>query len=135
MDIRTVISSSGLRATQPRLLVGSALLALGAGSPQQVHGWISRKREHVDLVTVYRVLEAFTEHGLAHPHSCSGAYSLCQHIGVRGGHTLLHCEDCGGTDEIVSPELAETESHVAKRAGFHAHTHARELHGTCKECS
>ena len=86
--------------------------------------------------TVYRALSALTDRGHVHRLESLNAYVSCQCADDHdhGPSVLSICDDCGGVEENVAPELMAQLSGVAAKSGFTAQRHVVELHGLCASC-
>ena len=134
--IPAVLKSLGLRDTRPRRMVLCCLADADRPlSPQDIHERIRSVGRSVNLVTVYRVLEALEETGLVHRHPCDGGITLCTRPGTGGHHGFLHCVGCGQTQEFVSEELARAEDVITSRIGFVPASRMSELTGRCAACA
>lgn len=138
MTVSTALSAmraAGLKDTLPRRAVVEALASLAKpATPAEIAAAAARRKSPVNLVTVYRIVEALEPLGVVHRHPCSGGYSLCQLDSVAGHHGFLHCHDCGKTEEFQSEELCSLEKSIAGRAGFTSHSHVAEIVGVCRDC-
>lgn len=102
------------------------------------HADIEKKLEHLDRVTIYRTLQAFTEKGVIHsiPGSDGAAkYALCHSHCTEGHHHDNHvhfqCSQCGATqcmDEVTIPQ-------VKLPKGFVTDTIEMVITGYCEKCS
>jgi Fe2+ or Zn2+ uptake regulation protein len=125
---KTLLKSKGLKATPARLRV---LAALRRGKkPAGVHDLMERKEfAATDIVTVYRVLEAFVAAGIArevnlrHGHA---DYELAE-----GHHHHAVCESCGRVENIGRCEVDVRASDAFPVIN----DHALELFGICRTCA
>ena len=92
----------------------------------------------LDLVSVYRNLEALVEKELVHQVGHNGGYFPCLHsdCGSRV-HVLTRCESCERTSEIHIPDslsgklkelIAQTGRGISRISTFH-------IEGLCGECA
>ena len=92
----------------------------------------------LDLVSVYRNLEALTEKGLVHQVGHNGGYFPCMHSDCGAKvHVLTHCQSCEQTDEIHVPEpltglLKELISHTSKAM---TRISTFQVEGLCRKCA
>lgn len=102
----THLKSSGLRITQPRIAILSALIKRGQPSSiEQIHGDLDAKS--CDLVTVYRCLAAFEEIGLVRRsfyHNGTSLYALS--IGAAKSYHFV-CKETNQVEEIDAELTAE----------------------------
>ncbi|HSK13469.1 MAG TPA: transcriptional repressor [Phnomibacter sp.] len=102
------------------------------------HSDIEKQLDHLDRVTIYRTLQAFTEKGIIHTiPSSDGAskYALCHGACTEGhhhdDHVHFYCRQCETTqclDHVVIPEV-----HLPK--GFMGDQIEMLISGLCNECS
>jgi len=85
--------------------------------------------------TVYRALAALTADGRAHRLESLNAFVACHHQGHAKASIMSICDDCGGVEENVAPDLLDQLSSIAGRSGFQSTRHVVELHGVCASCS
>lgn len=127
----------GLRVTGPRRMVLRALATsrkpLGA---YQIRDRVREAGGRVDVVTVYRILSALVEVGLAHHIGSVDGYLACtgQHSGAHGTEHLI-CQKCGCVQELPIPNSAMSEIGVAaSRMGFLSDQTRVEVLGICEHC-
>lgn len=85
-----------------------------------------------DLVTIYRILEIFTEHHLIERVDFGEGkfrYEL-----AKGKHHHLICEKCGRIEEIRDCPISEIENSIAKTHHFQVKRHTLEFFGLCSSC-
>lgn len=127
----------GLRVTAPRRMVLRALATsrrpLGA---YQIRDRVRAAGGKVDVVSVYRILSALVEAGLAHHIGSVDGYLACtgQHSGAHGTQHLI-CRKCGCVEELAIPSSAMAEIGVAaSRMGFLSDQTRVEVLGVCEHC-
>ena len=136
-----VLRQSGARVTRARLAVIHCLgLASQAMTPRRILGEILRHRELPDIypVTVYRILQVFSDLGLVHRIGPHGEYVACGHIDCdHDQHALSHCLLCGTVEERELPiaMLAPVLSHLTRVAGFTVREHFLQVNGICAACA
>jgi Fur family zinc uptake transcriptional regulator len=90
----------------------------------------------IDVVSVYRILAALVEAGLAHRIGSVDGYLACpsSHSGDHGTEHLI-CTSCGCVEEIPIPQTAMSEIGVAgSRLGFMGQATRVEVLGVCEHC-
>jgi len=85
--------------------------------------------------TVYRALAALTGDGRAHRIESLNAYVACACAGHRQAAIMAICDDCGGVEENIAPDIVAELSSVAGRSGFAAASHVVEIRGVCASCN
>ena len=91
----------------------------------------------VDVVSVYRILTALTEIGLAHHIGSVDGYLACS-AGYAHEHETQHliCSSCGCVEEMDIPGSAmEAIDGAGNRGGFKRIRARVEVLGTCSHCS
>lgn len=130
-----LFNAAGLRDTQPRRLVLNALEKhKKAVTPHDLQVNLAAKKTDLNIVTLYRILEAFEKAHIVHKHPCNGAFSLCTIPAKKGHHGFLHCNSCNTVEEFSDEHLCHLEHGIAKKAGFAPHNHVSEIMGTCRSC-
>jgi Fe2+ or Zn2+ uptake regulation protein len=131
-----LLRSRGLKDTLPRRAVLQILdSAKNPLSIQDIHVHLTKQKQSIGVVTIYRVIEALSKAGLVHRHPLEGTLSGCTLPDVSGHHVLLHCASCGTVREVHDHELCKRENQLAKQLGFTPSHHVSELIGTCSSCS
>ena len=102
------------------------------------HSDIEKQLEHLDRVTIYRTLQAFTEKGIIHSIPSSDGitkYALCHGACSEGhhhdNHVHFYCRQCGTTqclDHVVIPE-------VSLPRGFLGDQIEMLISGICNQCN
>lgn len=128
----TQLKTAGLRITQPRIAILTALIKRGQpASIDQLHSDLSG--ESCDLVTVYRCLAAFEEIGLVRRsffHNGTSLYEI-NLGGVNRYHVV--CKNTKRVEEIDSADTAELRlavqkvEELLKARGFTEVTHMVEF--------
>jgi len=132
----SILRKRALRDTAPRRLVLQALASHAKPLLQKdVHGWIEKQNGDVNLVSVYRILERFEEHGIVHRHPSTGGFVLCSLPDTEGHHGFLSCESCGTVKEFADPALCKQEGRIAKQSQFTLNHHLTDMIGLCSTCS
>lgn len=133
-EVQKTLKAHGLRDTQSRRIVIEALSQSPKPiSPKDIHLWVTDQGSTINLVTVYRILEAFENLGIVHRHPSSGGFVLCS-LNKEGHHGFLSCQKCGTVEEFVDEKLCAEENRIARKAGFTPKHHTSEIIGVCETC-
>jgi len=125
-----------LRNTLPRRVVLQALSRMRKpASPQTLRQWTAAHHTALNIVTIYRVLEAFASAGIIHQQPHTGNVLLCTLSANAGHHGLLSCQRCGDVQEFHNPALCILENRIARKVGFTPKSHVSEMLGTCAACT
>jgi Fur family ferric uptake transcriptional regulator len=129
------LKKSGLRITQPRIAILSALIKRGQpASIEQIHGDLAQ--DSCDLVTVYRCLAAFEEIGLVRRSFYHNGTSLYA-INVGETNTGYHfvCKESNQVEAIDAETTAELRrcvlqvEELLRAKGYTDVTHMVEFFG------
>jgi len=130
-EAEDILRALGERVTRSRVSVLSTLLSTQEALSH--HDVESRLRsEHLDRVTVYRVLDWLVIKGLSH--RMIGPDRVQRFMAERPGHEKhahFHCSGCGKT--LCLDALPATT--VGLPCGFRARELELTVHGLCPKCS
>jgi Fur family zinc uptake transcriptional regulator len=131
-----VCRANGARLTPIRRKVLEALYGthkpLGAYDLAEILG---PKGRRLAPITVYRALDFLMEQGLAHRLASQNAYIATPTIhDSKEAVAFLICENCGGVDEMTSPELSGTLQSMLDKTGFQPNGKVLEITGRCAHC-
>ena len=131
--IKDTLRAHGFRCTEGRVRIFSTLQA--ARRPLSHTDILKRVGRHVNRVTVYRVLEAFTEAGMVHRafvNDRTWVFELPDRCTSRQCHPHFTCNTCGKvtclTDVVVPLAKRLPKGYVAERQKVH-------IEGTCAACA
>ncbi|MCH8274461.1 MAG: transcriptional repressor [Armatimonadetes bacterium] len=127
----------GMRITRPRTMVlrvlGETRRPLGA---YQIRDRVRERGGSIDVVSVYRILAALEDVGLAHRVGGTDGCVACT-ASRSGPHPAeyLICADCGCVEEVPIPQPALAEiGMAASRLGFQGRSTRIEVVGVCSHC-
>jgi len=130
-----VLRSRGYRVTGPRKQVLKALAEVKSPvSPYGIQDILSKKGEHLNHVTIYRILDLFCDLNLAHKVLLLNAFVKCSLGKKEGCHRFMVCRQCGALREFADKALCEEENEIAQDLGFHSEQHFSEFSGICSNC-
>ena len=95
-----------------------------------------RLTDSCDKVTVFRLLQRLTEHGVVRRlglHERAAYFTLL----IPGNHSdYLICTDCGSIESIQAPcPVHQLEAEIRENSGFHNLYHELEFFGICPQCA
>jgi Fe2+ or Zn2+ uptake regulation protein len=130
-----VLRAGGYRITQPRRRVLELLEQVEMPlSPYDIQKKLREMGQHLDTVTIYRILDLLCGLGLTHKVLSANGFIRCT-LGDEGGcHRYLVCRRCGGLQEFADEALCLKEDEIAHRFGFQAEYHLTEFSGLCANC-
>lgn len=126
------IRNAGLRATRQRTELLRILT--DASGPQSVEELTLSARGVFDMVTAYRMLDAFVSVGIARRIELAQGRALYEIVGEHHHHIV--CTTCGRIEDIqvCLPETAYRD--ILKQTTFTTiNTHALEYFGVCARCT
>lgn len=103
-------------------------------SPYDLQKVLQEAGEHLDHVTIYRILELLQGLNLAHKVLSVGGYLRCALQDGQGCHGYMVCRGCGRLQEFSDESLCRREDELAARLGFQAERHLTEFSGLCAGC-
>lgn len=129
------LSAHGLRMTNQRqTILNEFLHREGHQSAEELTGAVKKKDKSIGQATVYRILKVLVESGLAREVRLGdGIVRYEQNIG-RDHHDHLTCEVCGGTVEILDPQIEDLQKKLAAEQGFTITRHVMNIYGICEKC-
>ena len=129
--------SRGQRLTPIRSLVLSALYT--DHRPLSAYDLIERLSaadgQKRAAVSIYRALDFLIAQGLAHRLESRNAFIACPQDHAPDDLVLfMICTQCGGVDEVHTPEIAQALDQLAQRHGFQSIVRMLEVEGRCAHC-
>lgn len=129
------LKSKGYKVTQPRRQVLSALSqAQRPVSPYEIQEMLKQEGEHLNHVTIYRILDLLCTLNLAHKVLLLGGFVRCSLGEEEGCHRFMICRECGALKEFADRALCQEESEVTRELGFRTEHHFSEVSGICAKC-
>jgi Fur family transcriptional regulator, ferric uptake regulator len=89
----------------------------------------------VGLVTVYRTLSLFLDHGLVREAGRRGQETLYAACELHGHHHHLVCEGCGAVSETTVCRCESLERELSGRHGFVLSSSVVNYYGLCAACA
>lgn len=133
MSIESALKARGLRATRHRIaLVGTLATANTPKTAEEIRD----RMEEIDLVTVYRNLQALTRAGITREVRFKDAAIRYELAGDSHHHHVV-CTGCGVVDELDECDVAPIERKALTTSKRFAsiEEHALEFFGTCRACA
>lgn len=130
-----VLRKSGYKVTGPRKRVLKVLSELEKPvRPYEIQAILQQRDEHLNHVTIYRILDLLCDLNLAHRVLLGGGYVKCTLGESEGCHRFVVCRKCGALREYADKELCREENGIASDLGFRAEHHFSEFSGVCMKC-
>lgn len=135
-EIKQVFKTSHIKNTQQRHMVYSLLKNKEQPiTAEEIYKIISGKLETpINLSTVYRILEVFTEKGLVLKSQIQIKGKALYEINHREHRHHLICVRCNNITPIKGCPLGEYEQQLEKQTGYKIIEHNLEIKGICPEC-
>jgi Fur family ferric uptake transcriptional regulator len=134
VELAESLRARGYRLTPQRQLVLEAVTELGHATPEDVHAWVVKRAEGVNISTVYRTLELLEEIGLVtHTHLSHGAPTY--HPADAPQHAHVVCHRCGSVSELELDDLAGLIDTIRSRTGFVPDLGHLTVFGECRRCA
>ena len=132
------LKSYGLRLTKPRIQVIERLAKTeNPVTANDIYEGIVADGRRIDLVSVYRILNALHELGLVHHIGLVNAYMPCQLEGEHS-HSSKHfvCESCEKIIELPSDDNIDSQiKEELAGDGYEVDTVKIEILGKCQSCN
>lgn len=128
------MKGNGMRLTKQRKAIVQGILKFG--SPFTADElYLKLKKEHIDLVTIYRSLTSFTQMGILSTVDISDG-TLRYEYGAGKGHHHHHvvCVECKSIEPIQACTVRRQEKQIEKM-GYTKVYHKLEFFGLCKSCA
>ena len=133
-NIQTKLHAAGLRATPKRLALLAVLSSLKTpATAEEMHAKVS----DMDLVTIYRNVQAFVKTGMVAEVRFRDASVRYELVHTHAHHHHLVCSFCGAVEDIAacpSPQIEKEALRMSKKFRS-VQNHALELFGTCVKCA
>lgn len=131
-EFKIILNSRLQRVTTPRLEVMSVLKSNHKPlTISEIHDKLKKKR--IDLATVYRTLNLFTQLGIVNEIDFKDEFKRYELIYDRHHHHHIVCKICKRVENVETCILDELEKLIEKK-GFSDITHSLEFFGICKNC-
>lgn len=128
------LRSVELKATPARIGVLAALEE--TTEPIDVNSLVGYLKSHhikADKATVFRIMNSFTEKGLAVPIQLNEGKFRYEHADKANHHHFI-CDNCGNIEDIADCNIEELEKTLKKKKGLLVIRHSLEFFGLCKNC-
>ncbi len=131
-----LLASHGIKCTMQRILVLNILNELStASTAEQIYSKAVSIKPHINLSTIYRILELFTFKKIITKHILSETKTAVYALNI---HTHRHYMVCVGCQSIIPLDdcpcdiIKET---IMKNTDFKVVDHKLEILGYCSKCN
>jgi Fur family ferric uptake transcriptional regulator len=132
IDIAQTLIEHKLKITEGR----KALIALISNAEKPVDAQFLiehlQKTQGIDRVTVFRILNILTGHGILQKLEF-GEGKARYEIATTEHHHLI-CESCGAIEDVSDCNIGALEEDISKKKKFHIKRHSLEFFGLCDNC-
>lgn len=125
------LKRAGLKVTAPRKEI-LRILSSHPMSAQELHSVLKEKGFNVDLVTIYRTLELFTNLELVRKTQFEDKIARYELVSGQEHHHLV-CIKCGIVEDVIINEDKFVKE-IEKQSEFKVERHALEFFGFCNLC-
>jgi Fe2+ or Zn2+ uptake regulation protein len=94
--------------------------------------FLNKKKIKTDPVTVFRVVNSFTEKGITKQISFNEG-KFRYELATKADHHHLICKNCGSIEDISDCNISSLEKDIEKK-GFKVQSHSLEFFGECERC-
>lgn len=130
------LKSSGLKVTLPRRIVLEVLSESESPlNPYEIVDAAKGKGKKLDVVTVYRIMDAFEQNSIVHKLKGQNKYMICEHPCSEHCHHQFICDSCGDVSDLHVSD-SDFLSEISKKfADLKIKAHYFEFSGLCKKCN
>lgn len=134
-DLGEHLHRYGLKNTKARSAVLHLLIAkAGVLTPDDIYQVLQEQGKPINVSTIYRILEMFTEKGLTEKSYLPDLRKYGFSLRSVGHQHRLICLCCHKIVELPHCPLTTFEQDVAQKTQFEVVGHQLELYGYCPEC-
>lgn len=127
------LRDAGYRLTPQRVMIAESMHHLGGHvTAEAVLADVQRSHPYMDLSTVYRTLELYSQMGLVRAFTpASGPMEF--EVAAEPHHHLV-CTACGAEAALAAGELGDLVTHLRTEHGFEARLEHLAIPGLCRHC-
>lgn len=129
-----IIRSNNLKATPARVTI--LMLLQKSKTPldvAEVADYVKKHNIETNQSTIYRILNAFVENGLAKQVEFQEGKSRYELASLPHHHHAV-CIKCGSVQDIEHCEIEPIEKNLKKTSSFLVQNHNLEFFGLCSRC-
>lgn len=135
-ESKDYLAGYGIKCTTQRILILNILKELSAPSTaEQIYLKAAHMQPHINLSTIYRILELFTEKKIISKHILTENKTAVYELNVHPHRHYMVCVGCQSIiplDDCPCDIIKET---VSKHADFKILDHKLEILGYCSKCN
>lgn len=133
-DCKEELRGVSLRATPARIALMNLLEK--SDKPLDVQAmieYLQTKDVDTDPATVFRIINMFTEKGLARQVQLNEG-KFRYELSSKPDHHHLICQKCGAIEDISDCSIEKLEKEITRKKKFLVKSHSLEFFGVCKQC-
>ncbi len=133
-DCKVELKNANLKITPARL--GVLKVLENAETPLDIAtitSYLKKQKIKADKVTVFRIINAFTEKGIVKSIHFNEGRLRFEHAGAADHHHFI-CEKCGHIEDISDCHIDQLEKEINNKKGLLIKRHSLEFFGICKSC-
>lgn len=127
-----LLDKHDLKSTQARICVLELLENEQSPTDAQFLIDTIQKKLKVDKVTIFRILNLLTQHGILRRLEFGEGKSRYE-LATEDHHHLI-CQTCGAIEDISDCNIEALEKEIKNKKNFLVKLHTLEFYGTCKNC-
>lgn len=133
------LTSHGIKCTAQRILVLNILNELSAASTastaEQIYGKAVSIQPHINLSTIYRILELFTSKKIITKHILSESKTAVYALNVHPHRHYMVCVECQSIIPLDDCPCEIIKDTIMKNTDFKMVDHKLEILGYCSKCN
>jgi Fur family ferric uptake transcriptional regulator len=135
MNVSKLLKQAGLKNTKQRQAVLEVLMTqVQPINAETCYSLLKQHQHTINLSTIYRTLEQFTQLGLIEK-SYSSLSAGHVYAFEHGHHRhYMICTSCHTMVALESCPMHQLLDEVEASTGFHIQTHSLEIQGVCQAC-
>lgn len=135
-QIKRIFKTNGIKNTQQRQMIYGVLIKSKVPIPaERIYQLLMESGlETLNLSTIYRVLDLFTQKGLVIKSSLSIDDRATYEINHNEHRHHLSCISCGAIKPINGCPLHDYETTLIEATGYQVIEHRLEILGICPKC-
>lgn len=131
-DLSTTLSGHHLKVTEARIALIDLISHAKAPVDAQFLIENLQMKLQIDRVTVFRILNILTEHGILRKLEFGEGKARYELPSTEHHHLI--CESCGVIEDVSDCNIGALEKDISEKKNFHIKRHSLEFFGLCKKC-
>lgn len=132
MDFTKLLNKHDLKITQARISLLELMEKESKPLDSQFLIDTLKLGLQVDRVTIFRILNVLTEHGILKRLEF-GEGKARYELNTKDHHHLI-CQNCGSIEDISDCNIDALEKEIIRKKNFLVKLHTLEFYGLCKNC-